>query len=62
MRAGAVARALASGVAVHVPPPAAFLEARRPILPVRGEAPPERWREIVKGAVETELDAAGRRA
>jgi hypothetical protein len=56
MRASARATAAGNGVAVHIAPPAQFLQAKRPILPVPS-APPPAWDEIVEGAVKREIAA-----
>ena len=59
MRASARAAAERAGLAVHVAPPAPFLEAKRPILPIRGETPGA-WEGIVREAVQHELDVVRR--
>jgi hypothetical protein len=55
MAASAQARGVRDGVAVTVDPPAQFLQGKRPILPLRGEAPPT-LEDAARGAVEAELE------
>ena len=57
MRASARAEAAGkAGVAVHIAPPAAFLQTKRPMVPVLGAEPP-RWREIFADAARREFRA-----
>lgn len=59
MAASAQARAERTGVAVTIDPPAQFLEGKRPMLPEHG-APPE-LQQLVRGAIEHEVDAVRRK-
>jgi Phage virion morphogenesis family len=60
MAASAQARAERDGVAVTIDPPAQYLEAKRPMLPDHG--PPAQLEQLVRGAVEHEVEAVRRRA
>ena len=60
MAASAQARAERDGVAVTIDPPAQFLQGKRPMLPARSDAP-VKLEQLVRGAVERELDAVRRR-
>ena len=60
MRASARAEAAGkAGVAVHIAPPAVYLQAKRPMVPVRGAEPP-RWREILEDAARQDFNATMR--
>jgi hypothetical protein len=61
MRSGVQARGERDGVAVIIPPPAQYLEERRPMLPERGDAP-ARLEQLVRDALEHEVEAVRRRA
>lgn len=60
MAASAQARAARDGVAVTIDPPAQFHQGKRPMLPDRGDAPVQ-LEQLVRGAVELEVDAVRRR-
>ena len=62
MRASARAEAAGkAGIAVHIAPPAIFLQAKRPMVPALGVEPP-RWREILESTARQDFASTMRGA